>query len=205
MQKYKYVLLLLLGVLLAGCKVQTINLTAPQTFTATFETTKGNFDIEVNRLHSPLAADRLYSLLKNHYYDDTPFYRVVPNFVAQFGSTDSLKMKEWNALKVPDEPVLYSNKKGTLSFARDVKETRGTDLFINIKDNKYLDAVDYNGVKGFPAFGNVTSGMDVVEKLYSGYGDTTMEDEALLANPQALLKTYPNLDIIKKAYITSKK
>jgi cyclophilin family peptidyl-prolyl cis-trans isomerase len=201
----KFLLLLLSFSLLTACKTQQLTLTAPETYTATFETTKGNFDIEVTRAYSPLAADRLYSLIKNGYYNNISFYRVVPNFVAQFGSLDTLATKKWNDIKIPDEPVLYSNKKGTLSFARDGKESRGTDLFINIKDNTFLDKVDYNGVKGFPAFGTVTKGMDVVEQLYSGYGDKTMEDEALFANPEGLLKAFPGLDMIKKAYITSKK
>ncbi|MES2485155.1 MAG: peptidylprolyl isomerase [Bacteroidota bacterium] len=204
MYNLKFITLLLSVVFLTSCASQKIDRVAPELYTATFETTKGNFDIEIKREWSPVAADRLYNLLKNSYYDNTPFYRVVPNFVAQFGSTDSLQMKKWSA-KVPDEPVLYGNKKGAISFARDGKESRGTDLFINIKNNTYLDTVDYNGVKGFPAFGNVTKGMEVVEKLYSGYGDKTMEDEALFADPEGLLKAFPELDIIKKAYITSKK
>jgi len=205
MYKLKRVALLLSVVFLTGCAAQKTDWVAPDIFTATFETTKGNFDIEVKREWSPMAADRLYNLLKNGYYDNTPFYRVVPNFVAQFGSTDSLLNKKWAAVKVPDEPVLYGNKKWAISFARDGKDSRGTDLFINIKNNTYLDTVDYNGVKGFPAFGNVIKGMEVVEQLYSGYGDKTMENEALLADTGALLKAFPELDRIKKAYITSKK
>ena len=175
--------------------------TAPETFTAKFETTKGDFVIEVHRKHSPKAADRLYSLIKSGYYDNTLFYRAVPYFVVQFGNPEAKLTKQWEAVKVPDEPVLFSNKKGTISFARAGVETRSTDLFINLKDNTFLDTVDYDGVKGFPAFGIVIQGMDVVEKLYAGYGDTTMEDEKLLGDREQFLKAFPLVDSIKRAFL----
>lgn len=189
-----------------GCndaKVAATNEVAPKQFSATFETTKGDFDIEVNKEWSPKAADRLYNLIKSGYYNNTTFYRVVPNFVAQFGPVDPLYLKPWKKIKVPDEKVLHSNKKGTITFARLGKESRGFDLFINLKDNAYLDTVNLEGVKGYPAFGTVTKGMDVVANLYSGYGETTLENERLYSNQQLLVKAYPNLDFIKKAYITS--
>ena len=174
-------------------------------FTATFKTTKGQFDIEVKKEWSPAAADRLYNLIKSGYYDNTLFYRVVPNFVAQFGTADTVTINAWKKIKVPDEAVRYSNKKGTLTFARLGKESRGFDLFINLRDNSTLDTVNFEGVKGYPALGNVTKGMDVVEKLYSGYGESTMEDGSMFANPGLFKRTHPRLDKIVEAYITSEK
>ncbi len=175
---------------------------SPETFAATFETTKGTFEIEVERNLSPKAADRLYQLVKHGYYDNAIFYRVVPGFVAQFGNTDTLVMNQWRKVKIPDEPVIQGNVRGTVSFARSGKETRDLELFINLNDNPVLDTLDFEGVKGFPTFGKVTKGMETVEKLYSGYGETTMSNENLYLNPSGFLQTYPKLDKIIKAYLT---
>lgn len=207
MQLYKLYFIVLCFVLLSckEAKVEVTNEVAPQQFTATFETTKGDFDIEVHKVWSPKAADRLYNLIKSGYYNNTTFYRVVPNFVAQFGPVDPVYTKPWKKIKVPDEKVLHSNKKGTLSFARSGKESRGFDLFINLRDNPYLDTINFEGVKGYPAFGTVTKGMDVVTQLYSGYGETTLEYERFYTNQQRLRRAYPKLDLIKEAYITSEK
>lgn len=176
---------------------------SPATFTATFETTKGDFDIEVRRIWSPKAADRLYQLLKHGYYNDAIFYRVVPGFVAQFGNSDTVVMNQWRKIKIPDEPVLLRNKKGTVSFARSGKETRDLELFINLNDNPVLDTLNYEDVKGFPALGKVSKGMETVEQLYSGYGENTMTNEHLYLNPALFYQTYPKLDKIVKAYLTN--
>lgn len=176
--------------------------TAPETFTAVFETTKGDFEVTVTRSHSPNAADRFYQLVKHGYFDNGMFYRVVDGFVAQFGNTDTPQMDQWRAFKVKDEPVKLSNKKGTISFARDGKDSRDLELFINLEDNPKLDTLDYNGVRGFPAFGKVTKGMAVVQSLYSGYGEATMANYENMYLDRALFyKTYPKLDLIKKAYL----
>ena len=202
------ILLLIISILLISCKESKPQLTneiAPAVFIATFETTKGDFDIEVTKAWSPKAANRFYNLVKTGYYNNTVFYRVVPYFVAQFGTADTLKINAWKPVKVPDEPVLHSNKKGTVTFARLGKESRGFDLFINLRDNTYLDTLTFEGVKGFPALGTVVKGMDVVEQLYSGYGESTMENEKLFSNQELLIRSYPKLDRIKEAYITSGK
>lgn len=197
MKKYT---LLLLALILAACASKQ----APETFTAKFVTTKGNFEVQVERHYSPHAADRFYRLLKSGYFDNTAFYRVVPGFVVQFGNTDTLALKKWEDLKVPDEEVKMGNTRGTISFARGGKETRAADLFINLQDNTRLDTILYEGVRGFPAFGRVTKGMETVEQLYGSYGDATMEDPNLYANPALFRKAFPELDTIKKAYVLKK-
>ena len=176
--------------------------TAPGTYTAVFETTKGDFEITVERKYSPNAADRFYQLVKHGYFDNGIFYRVVDGFVAQFGNTDSAEMAQWRKVKVLDEPVKLSNTKGTISFARDRKDSRDLELFINLEGNPKLDTLDFEGVRGFPAFGKVTKGMAVVQSLYSGYGEATMENyENMYVNRALFYKTYPKLDLIKKAYV----
>ena len=179
---------------------------SPDTFTARFETTKGSYDVEVKREWSPLAADRLYQLVKHHYFEKVLFYRVVPGFVAQFGGSDSVKNMAWEKVIIPDEPVLLSNKKGTISFARSGKDSRGIDLYINLADNIRLHTLDYSGVKGFPAFGIVTKGMDVVESLYAGYGEKTMDKlDTIYMDRTKFLDMFPELDEITKAYILKMK
>ncbi len=181
-----------------------INKQAPENYTARLETTKGNIDIEIDRKLSPKAADRFYQLVKYHYFEDGTFYRVVPNFVAQFGNTDTIVANQWKKFKVADEPVIAGNKKGTLSFARAGKDTRDLDLFINLKDNNRLDTVSSNGVIGFPTFGNVIRGMDIVEKLFDGYAGETMKDDSIFNSTKLMRERYPKLDRILKAKIIKK-
>lgn len=149
-----------------------------------------------------MAVDRLFQLLSHHFYDNTLFYRVVPDFVVQFGNTDTAITRSWEKYKVPDEPVLKSNLKGTVSFARAGKDTRGNDLFINLKDNQRLDKVSYEGVVGFPVIGVVIKGMETVEAMYSGYGNKTMDVyDSLSANRARYLALFPKLDSIRRAYV----
>ncbi len=204
-------LLLVCTIVCVSCAPKTfkskwIKEKVPEKFTARFETTKGIFDIEIERKWSPLAAGRMYQLVKHHYFDSAIFYRVVPGFVAQFGGSDSIKNKAWAKYIVPDEPVLLSNKKGTLSFARSGKDSRSTDLYINLADNLRLDTFDYSGVKGFPAFGVVTKGINVVESLYSGYSGKTMDKlDSMYIDRTKFLRMFPELDEITKAYIRKQK
>ncbi|NNT71411.1 peptidylprolyl isomerase [Flavobacterium sp. IMCC34852] len=189
-----------------GCKKEPFNTAwtqeqAPEIFKAKFETTKGDFEMEIKRSWSPKAADRLYQLLKHGYYDNAIFYRVVPNFVAQFGNTDSEQMKQWKSVTIPDEAVKHSNTRGTLSFARSGKDTRDLEIFINLEDNTSLDTLTFEGAKGFTPLGKVIKGMEVVDDLYSGYGEEPMSNPNLYRNRDLFYQTYPKLDLIKKAYL----
>ncbi|MFN5134830.1 MAG: peptidylprolyl isomerase, partial [Chitinophagaceae bacterium] len=171
-------------------------------FLARFETTKGNFDIEIKRELSPAGADRLYQLVKHGFFDSVVFYRVVPKFVAQFGTSDTVLENAWSKYKLPDEEVKASNVRGTISYARGGKETRGTVLFINLVNNPRLDTINYNGVKGFPVLGKVVEGMNTVDSLYDGYGGTTMNQlDEMYRSKEAFFKKFPKLDVVKKAYL----
>ena len=197
--------LLLITILFIGCtkavyNPKWIHKTAPENFVTRFETSKGNFDVQIHRAASPKGVDRFYQLVQHRFFDKTVFYRVVPNFVAQFGIIDSTATALWKENKVPDEPVLESNLKGAISYARGGKETRHDHLFINLKNNQRLDTVMAGGVKGYPPFGTVIKGMDVVESLYSGYGNETMAKVDSL-NYTQLLQAFPKLDLINKVYI----
>lgn len=179
---------------------------APEHFSVLFETSHGNVEADFTRQWSPLAVDRLYVQIKHRYYDHTLFYRIRPNYVAQLGGDDSLKQAKWNLVKIPDEPVLQPNERGTISFARSGKESRGNDLFINLRNNApRLDTLTVLGVRGYPVLGKVTSGMDVVDSLYAGYGDSVFTHyELLLRNKQAFLQQYPLLDAVKRVRLIRK-
>ena len=170
---------------------------APAQFKAKFETTKGDFVVDVTRAWSPNGADRFYNLVKYGFFDGVKFFRVVPNFVVQFGihGNPALATK-WLESNIPDDKVVESNKKGFLTFAKSgAPDSRSTQLFINLKDNDRLDAM------GFSAFGKVSKGMDVVEKLYGGYGEhiTQLQGQIAQEGNKYLEKNWPKLDAVKKA------
>ncbi len=181
--------------------------TAPKQFTARFETSRGNFEADFVREYSPLAVDRFYSQIKHHAYDHTLFYRVRPNYVAQFGISDSTSIKNWNKYKVPDEPVLKPNERGAISFARSGKDSRDVNLFVNISNKSpRLDTLVAGGVRGYPAIGKVSSGMNVIDSLYNGYSDAVFaEFQTMLHNRAAFLQKFPKLDSINRVYLIRKK
>lgn len=179
---------------------ETLKAKAPDAFEAKFETTKGDFVIEVTRAWAPLGADRFYNLVKYHFYDGASFFRVVPGFVVQFGLTGNPAVnKAWNNANIKDDPVVQSNKPGTITFAMAGPNTRTTQVFISFGDNSRLDAMN------FAPFGKVTSGMDVVNQLYGGYADapTGHQDEITNQGRAYLDKNWPKLDSIKTATIIS--
>lgn len=203
----KLVLIALLCVFLICCSKKIYQTDwshemAPPNYSARFETSKGIFELQVTRSWSPLAADWLYQMLKLKFYDNTLIYRVVPNFVVQFGNMDTIFTKKMELHKLADEPVLKSNLKGFVSYARAGKETRGNDLFINLKDNQRLDTVHVEGVVGYPVLGQITKGMDVVESFYAQYGNKTLEIyDSLSSNRPKFMQLFPMLDSIKRAYL----
>ncbi|NVK52359.1 MAG: peptidylprolyl isomerase [Flavobacteriaceae bacterium] len=204
----KRVLLIVSIILIASCAPKKFNkkwlkTQAPTTFKARFETTQGNFDIVARRAWSPKGVDRLYQLIKYGYYDDVAIFRVVPNFVAQFGiHNDSLINASW-VKGIDDEPVLAKNAAMTISFARGGQRTRSNQLFINLKDNHRLDEIEYSGVKGFPVVAKVIAGKEVVLKFYDEYGDKLgrNQDSITKFGNKFLREKYPKVDYIKKAYV----
>src|SRR5687767_5638626 len=177
----------------------TLNEPAPATYQARFDTSKGTFVVEVTREWAPLAADRFYNLVKNGFYDDARFFRVLDGFMAQFGlHADPTVSAAWRSANLKDEPVKKSNTRGFVSFAHEsTPNSRYTMIFINFKDNSYLDA------DGFAPFGQVISGMDVADRLFSGYGRQNIPDQRRIVREgnAFLLAEYPKLDFVKTAII----
>jgi len=177
---------------------------APSEFKAVFETTKGNFEIYAKREWSPKGVDRLYSLIKNGFYTDMPIFRVVPNFVAQFGiHNDSILNNRWSKFGLDDEPVIVKNDSMTIAFARGGVKSRTTQIFINLKNNNRLDELEYSGVKGFPVVAKVTKGVENVLKFYDKYGDKLgfRQDSIQKYGNKFIKKNYPEVDFIYKAKI----
>jgi len=202
---YGFIVLFIIGCHRAVFKPKWTAEKSPSTYIVRFETTKGRFDVQVQRDWSPLASDRFHQLVKHKFFDSTIFYRVVPNFVAQFGGIHYTEDQKWAAYKIADEPVLHDNKKGTISFARDSVQSRNTTLFINLKDNLRLDTINYRNVTGFPAFGEVINGMDVVSALYSKHEGKPMAAlRTMYTNRTEFFRLFPELDVIRKVYILRK-
>jgi peptidyl-prolyl cis-trans isomerase A (cyclophilin A) len=179
---------------------------APDVYRARFETTKGAFVIEVTRAWAPLGADRFYNLVKNGYYSGCRFFRVVADFMVQFGINGDPKLNTvWRQARIQDDPVKQSNKRGFVSFATSGANSRTTQVFINFSDrNVQLDGM------GFAPFGKVVEGMNIVERLYSGYGDgaprgSGPDQGKLQMEGNAYLdKGFTKLDSIKSAIIVVK-
>jgi len=175
---------------------------APETYRVKFDTSAGPFTVEVTRSLAPNGADRFYNLVKNGYYNDARFFRVISGFMVQFGiNGDPAVNRVWQAARIPDDPVKGSNTRGTITFATAGPNTRTSQVFINFGNNASLDA------QGFAPFGKVVSGMEVVDKINSEYGEGApsgrgpRQDLAQSQGNTYLNKEFPKLDYIKTATI----
>lgn len=186
----------------AKTDLSVLKLKAPDSFRAEFVTTKGNFIVEVYRNWSPLGADRFYQLIKTGYYNNTLIFRVVKDYLVQFGvSEDKAKNIFWQGKNLKDEPVIGSNTDSTICFSRGASNTRKTSVFINLRNNLSYDTLNAAGVQGFVPFAKVLTGMDVVRLFYSDYGNETMKfaDSVYFKGNAYLKKKFPELDMIKEA------
>jgi peptidyl-prolyl cis-trans isomerase A (cyclophilin A) len=173
---------------------------APDHFRVRFETTKGPFVLEVTRAWAPRGADRFYNLVKAGYYDDVAFFRVISGFMVQFGiHGDPGVSAVWREARIPDDPVTQSNTRGMVTYATAGPGTRTTQMFINFKDNAFLDS------QGFAPFGRVVEGMAVVDSLHAGYGEGAPrgmgpDQGRAQAEGNAYLRgSFPKLDFVKTA------
>ena len=179
-----------------------LNEQAPTTYKVKFDTSKGPFVVDVHRDWAPIGADRFYNLVKNGFFNDARFFRVISGFMVQFGINADPKISaQWRVARINDDPIKQSNTRGMLTFATAGPNTRTTQLFINFGNNAMLDH------QGFAPFGQVTSGMNVVDALYSGYGEGAPsgagpEQGRVQSEGNAYLtSSFPKLDYIKSATI----
>jgi homoserine O-acetyltransferase len=206
--------------LVAACAARTAPLTepadarfqqtAPDSFDVEMVTTKGTMLVRVRRDWSPLGADRFHALVRNRYFDSVAFHRTIRNFVAQFGiHGDTAVSRAWRGRSIPDEPVKVVNQRGTLSYARGGRNTRGVQLFFNTVDN--TPRLDTLNSFGFPPIGQVILGLEVLDQLnweYSGTrGGQTFpgpsQDSLTRLGNVYLRRAFPRLDYIVKARVVS--
>ncbi len=168
----------------------------PEKFKVQFECTNGTFVVECVKAWAPLGVERFHMLVKEGFFDDAGFFRVVPGFVVQFGlAADPKVTSKWREKRLKDDPVTESNKEGYLTFATSGPNSRTTQLFINTANNANLDRM------GFSPFGKVVSGMDVVKKINAEYDERPNQGMITYEGNGYLKKNFPNMDFIKKATI----
>ena len=179
-----------------------LNEQAPASYKVKFDTTKGAFVIQVTRAWAPHGADRFYNLVKNGFFDDVRFFRVISGFMVQFGiNGDPQLSARWRQAQIKDDPVTQSNKRGMITFATAGPNTRTTQVFINFADNTNLDGM------GFAPFGRIVSGMNVVDAINAEYGEGAPRgrgpDQGKLQNEgnAYLAREFARMDYIKKATI----
>jgi peptidyl-prolyl cis-trans isomerase A (cyclophilin A) len=169
---------------------------APDSFRVALSTSKGDVVVAIYKAWSPHGADRFYQLVSAGFFDDQRFFRVIPQYIAQFGaSADPKKNDRWDDAKIPDDPRTQSNTRGTLSFAADAPNTRSHQLFFNLKDNPKLDP------QNFVPIGRVVEGMSVLDALYDDYGDTPKYRLVATLGNEYLHRMFPRMDYIRTARI----
>lgn len=178
----------------------TLTAKAPDLFKVKFDTSKGVVMLEVHRDWAPKGADRFYNMTRNGFFSGARFFRVIPNFMAQFGiNGDPAVNAAWDKVRLLDDPPnMQKNVRGMLTYGTTGQpNSRGTQLFINYKDNSYLDA------QGFVPIGQVTEGMEVVETLYAEYGAQAQNQQGRIVaeGNKFLIASFPKLDYIKTATI----
>ena len=178
----------------------TLRAKAPAEYDVKFVTTAGDFTVKVTRAWAPNGADRFYNLVQHHFYDGAAFFRVLPGFMAQFGLSAYPEVsKVWETATIKDDPIVQSNHRGFVSFATAGPNTRTTQVFINYGNNEALDR------SGFSVFAVVSDGMEVVDKLYNGYGEGAPDghgpaQDLIGSRGRAYLeKSFPKLDSIRSA------
>jgi peptidyl-prolyl cis-trans isomerase A (cyclophilin A) len=169
---------------------------APDSFRVALSTSKGDVVVAVYKAWSPHGADRFYQLVSEGFFDDQRFFRVIPQYIAQFGAHgDPERNDRWDDSKIPDDPRKESNARGTLSFAAEAPNTRSHQLFFNLKDNPKLDP------QNFIPIGRVVEGMSVLDALYDDYGDTPKFRLVATLGNEYLQRMFPKLDYIKTARV----
>ena len=205
MRKSTWIVLAAAALALGGCSSsnetsssqQTKTEQAPDKFTVNLDTSKGPVSIEIYRHWGPIGADHFYQLVKSGFYDGARFFRIVPGFVVQFGiAGDPQATAKWKT-PIVDEPVLQHNVRGSVTYAKtQMPNSRTAQIFINLGNN--TESLD---PQGFSPIGMVVKGMDIVDNLFSGYGQTPDQNLITQSGNAYLQGQFPMLDFIRKAAI----
>jgi peptidyl-prolyl cis-trans isomerase A (cyclophilin A) len=173
-----------------------------QVYKVKFETSKGDFMVEVHPEWAPLGAAQFKKAVEEGVYNDARFFRVVDKFMVQFGIPGDPRLAaQWRNQKIKDDANKKSNTRGLITFATSGPNSRTSQVFINFGDNSFLDS------QGFSPFGQVTEGMDIVDSLYKEYGEGAPRgrgpDQGRIQSEgnAYLTKEFPKMDYIKKASV----
>jgi peptidyl-prolyl cis-trans isomerase A (cyclophilin A) len=193
-------LLPLIALCLTACRKPAPKVVVPEVFQVKFETSQGDFVVEVTRAWAPHGVDRFHELVRMRYFDEGRFFRVLKGFIAQFGVHRDFSIHEkWRQFFIVDDPPKEKNLRGTLAFAQSGPATRATEIFVNLADNAVLDT------QGFVPFGKIVEGVEVIDKIYSGYGEMRPEGKDLDPGRvegetnEYLVQRFPKMDYIKRA------
>ncbi len=191
---------ILLTLVLPACRKPAPKVVVPDVFRVKFETSKGDFIVEVTRAWAPHGADRFHELIRMRYFDEARFFRVLKGSIAQFGVHRDFNVHAtWRKLFIVDDPPQQKNLRGTLAFAKSGASTRSTEIFINLADNPVLDE------QSFVPFGKIVEGIDVPDKFYAGYGEMRPEGKDIDGNRveeetnEYLVQRFPKMDYIVRA------
>ena len=191
---------LLSFVLLTACRKPPEKIVVPDVFRVKFETSQGDFVVEANRAWAPHGVDRFHELIRLRYFDEARFFRVLKGFIAQFGVHRDFDVHaKWREFFIVDDPPNQKNLRGTLAYAKSGPNTRSTEIFINLADNADLDS------QYFVPFARIVEGVDVIDKIYSGYGEMRPVgkdiDPGRVENEtnEYLTQRFPKMDYIKRA------
>jgi|SRR5579872_199513 len=202
-----YIAGLILGVIaFSSCSKQEApsasNERSPDSYNVRLDTTQGPVLIHVDRNWAPLGADRFYTLVKSGFFDGARFFRVIPDFVVQFGiAREPALNARWHNANLTDDPVTQTNRRGTITFATSGANTRTTQVFVNLTNNARLDG------QGFAPFGVVIEGMDAIDRFYKDYGEGPpmgagpAQSRAEAEGNAYFEREFPKLDYIKKASV----
>lgn len=191
---------MLSALLLGSCRKPAPKIVVPEVFRVKFETSQGDFVVEARRGWAPHGVDRFHELVRLRYYDEARFFRVLKGFIAQFGAHRDFNVHDkWRTLFIVDDPPKAKNVRGTLAFAKSDPNTRSTEVFINLANNTVLDD------QYFVPFAWIVEGLEVADRLYSGYGE--MRPEGKDIDPgrvegetnEYLVQRFPKMDYIKTA------
>jgi peptidyl-prolyl cis-trans isomerase A (cyclophilin A) len=170
---------------------------APDLFRARFTTTQGDFVVEVHRSWAPHGADRFYNLVRMGFYDGTRFFRAIDGFMVQWGiSGDPEVTAAWHGAGIKDDPNAHSNVRATMTFARSgAPDSATTQVFVNYGNNARLDSMR------FSPFGEIVEGMNALDALYKGYGETPNQGRIEKEGEAYLAAAFPMLDRVVRAHV----
>ena len=149
------------------------------------DTNYGKITIELDAEKAPISAENFLTYVKEEFFNNTIFHRVIPGFMVQGGGfIEGMQQKDTNPSIKNEADNGLSNKRGTLAMARTPDpDSASSQFFINLKDNDFLNySAPTSQGWGYAVFGEVTEGMDVVDNIakvatatIGGHGDVPVE------------------------------